>query len=64
MLGFDKATNLSHLFKFVLLVTLSNNQWRSDVSLFLEFINILSILFYNFIEFMILLYTFLVISFA
>ena len=64
MLGFDKATNLSHLFKFVLLVTLSNNLWRSDVSLFLEFINILSILFYNFIEFMILLYTFLVISFA
>ena len=64
MLGFDKATYLSHLFKFVLLVTLSNNLWRSDVSLFLEFINILSILFYNFIEFMILLYTFLVISFA
>ena len=64
MLGFDKATYLSHLFKFVLLVTLSNNLWRSDVSLFLELINILSILFYNFIEFMILLYTFLVISFA
>ena len=64
MLGFDKATYLSHLFKFVLLVTLSNNLWRSDVSLFLEFINILSILFYNFIEFIILLYTFLVISFA
>ena len=37
---------------------------ESDVLLFLEFINIVSILFYNFIEFIILLYTFLVISFA
>ena len=64
MLGFDKATYLSHLFKFVLYVTLSSNLWGSDVSLFLEFINILSILFYNFIEFIMLLYTFLVISFA
>ena len=32
--------------------------------LFPEFINIVSILFYNFMEFIILLYTFLVISFA
>ena len=35
--------------------------WRSDVLLFPKFINILSILSYNFIEFIILLYTFLVI---
>ena len=32
--------------------------------IFLELINIVSVLFYNFIEFIILLYTFLVISFA
>ena len=32
--------------------------------LFLELINVVSILFYNFVEFIILLYTFLVISFA
>ena len=43
---------------------MSNSLWGSDVLLSLEFINIISILFYNFIEFIILLYTFLVISFA
>ena len=59
MLRFDKA---ALLFKFILSVTLSNSLWGSDVSLFL--INIVSILFYNFIEFIILLYTFLVITFA
>ena len=37
---------------------------RIDVLLFLDFINIVSILFFNFIEFIMLLYTFLVISFA
>ena len=36
----------------------------SDILLFIEFINIVSVLFYKFIEFIILLYTFLVISFA
>ena len=36
----------------------------SDVSLFLEFITIESVLFYNVIKYMILLYTFLVICFA
>ena len=35
-----------------------------DFLLFKEFMNIVSILFYNFIEFIILLYNFLVISFA
>ena len=61
---FDKATYLSLLSKFILNVRLSNNLWRSDVSLFLKFINIVSILFYNFFEFIILLYTFLVITFS
>ena len=51
-------------FKFVLSKSLSNSLWGSDVLLFSEFINIVSILFYNFIEFIILLYTFLVISFV
>ena len=43
---------------------LSNSLWGSDVLLFLEFTNIASFLFYNFIGFTILLYTSLVISFA
>ena len=37
---------------------------RINVLLFSEFKNIVSILFYNFIEFSILFYTFLVISFS
>ena len=54
----------SLLFNFILSVRLSNNLWGSDILLFSEFINIVFTLFYNFIEFIILLYTFLVISFA
>ena len=50
--------------KFVLSKRLSNSLWGSDVLLFPEFINIVSILFYNFIEYIILLHTFLVIPFA
>ena len=38
--------------------------WESSVLLFSEFINIVSILFYNVIEFIILLYTSLVTSFS
>ena len=38
--------------------------WGLDVLLFQEFINIVSILFDNFNEFIILLYTFLIIYFA
>ena len=64
MLRFDKVTYLSFLFKFILSVTLSQSLRGSDVLLFSQFINIVSILFYNFIEFIILLYTFLVISFC
>ena len=64
MLRFDKATYLSLLFKFVLSESLSNSQSGSDVLLFLEVINIVFILYYTFIEFFILLYTFLVFSFA
>ena len=62
MLRFDEATYLSLLFKFYLSERLSNSLWGSDVLLFSEFINIVFILFYNFIEFIIFLHTFLVIS--
>ena len=64
MLRFYRATYLSILFKFNFSERLSNSLWGSDVLLFLEFINIVSILFYNFIEFIVVLYTFLLISFA
>ena len=59
MLRFDKAKYLSFLFKFILSERLSHSLRGSDVLLFLEFINIVSTLFYNFIEFILLLYTFL-----
>ena len=59
-----KGASLSLLFKFILSVQLSNSLWGSNVPLFLEFINIVSISFYNFVEFIILLYTFLVTSFS
>ena len=52
-------TNLSFFFKFILSERLSNSLWGSDVLLSPE-----SILLYNFIEFIMLSYTFLVISFA
>ena len=64
MLRFDKATYLSLLFKSILSERLDNSLWKSDVLLFSEFINIVSILLYDFIEFIILLYIFLVIFFA
>ena len=64
MLRFDKTTYLSLLLKFVLSARLSSSLQSSDVLMFPEFINIVSILHYAFIEFSILLYTFLVISFA
>ena len=43
---------------------MSNSLWGSDILLFSEFIKIVSSLFYKCIEFIVLLYTFLVISFA
>ena len=49
-------------FKFILPKKLSSSLCESDVLLFAEFINIVSILFYNFIEFNILLYAFLATS--
>ena len=64
MLRFDKATHFSLSFKFILFARLSNSLWGSDVSLFSEFIYIVSILYYTSIEFVILLYTLLVIYFA
>ena len=62
MLRVDKRTNFFnslHLSK-----RWSNRMCVSDVFLFSEFMIIVSILFYNFIEFIILLYTFLLIRFA
>ena len=43
---------------------MSNIPWVLDVLLFLEFINILSIMYYNCTEFIILLYTFLVLLYT
>ena len=48
----------------MLSVRLNNSPWESDVPLFLESMNIVFILFYNFTEFIILLYTLLVTSFS
>ena len=45
-------------YKSFLSVRLSNNLWESDVWLFLDFINLVSIPFYNFIESIRLLYNF------
>ena len=64
MLRFDKATYSSLLFKVILSVRLSNSLRGSDDLLFLEFINKVSILFYNFTEFILLLNSLLVISFS
>ena len=64
MLRFDKATFLSLFFKFTSFERLGNNLSGSDVLLFSEFTNIVSILFYNFIKFIMLLHTFLLVSFA
>ena len=61
---FDKATYLSLIFKFILSEGLSNSLWGWDVLLFLELINVVPVLFYNVLEFIILFDTFLVICFA
>ena len=63
MLRSDKAIYLLLLFKFILSMRFSISLLESDVLLISESINIISILFYKFIEFIILPYTFLVISF-
>ena len=55
---------LSLLLKFIVSERLSKGLWGLDVLLFWEFLNIASILFYNFIEIIILFYNFSVISFA
>ena len=52
----DEAKYIWPLFKFILSVRLSNSLWESDAPL------IVSIQFYDFIKFIILLYMFLVIS--
>ena len=60
MLSFDKATYSLLLFKCIFLVRLSISLWGSDISLFFEFIDIVSTWYYICIE----CYTFLVISFS
>ena len=64
MLRFDRATYFLLVFNFILSKKLSNSLGGSDVLLFLEFVNIVCILFYNWMEFIILLRTFLVTSFS
>ena len=64
MLRFDKAEYLSVHFIFILSERLIVYKVQIYYLLFSEFINIVSILFYNFIEFIKLFYTFLVTSFA
>ena len=64
MLRFYKTTFLSLLLMFILPGKMSNSLWRSDVPLFIEFINILSNAFYKFTELLVFLHTFLVIFFA
>ena len=61
---FYKATTLSFTFKFVFSKRFSNSLWGSSILSFSEFISIASLLFYNFIEFIMLLNTLLVIAFA
>ena len=61
MVRFDKETYLTLLFNTILSESLSNSLRGSYVLLISEFINVASILFYNYIEFLILLYSFLVI---
>ena len=64
MLRFDRATCFLLVFNFILSEKLSNSLGGSDVLLFLEFINIVCILFYNWMEFIVLFRTFLVTSFS
>ena len=58
-----KATYLLLLFQFLISERLINSRWGSHISFFLEFIDIVTILYYIFIGSIILLYT-LVASFA
>ena len=69
MLRFDKARCLSLLFKFffVFFGRLGNYKYSEFINIHKfksEFLNIVFILYYNFIEFIIPLYTFLVICFT
>ena len=64
MLRFDKATYFSLRFKFILSERLSDSLLESDVLLFAEFMYIVSMMYYFFIQFIMFLYNFLVISFA
>ena len=63
-MGFDEGTYLSLFFEFALSVRLSDNLRGSVVLIFSELINIASVLHYIYVEFIVLLYIFLVISFS
>ena len=63
MLGFDKATFFLPLLKSNLSVSVSTKTLYSEVVLFSELIKIVFILYYAFIDLIMLFYTFLVISF-
>ena len=63
-MGFDEGTYLSLFFELALSVRLSYNLRGSVVLIFSELINIASILYYIYVEFIVLLYIFLVISFS
>ena len=63
-MGFDEGTYLSLFFEFALSIRLSYNLRGSVVLIFSELINIASILYYIYVEFIMLLYIFLVISFS
>ena len=62
MLRFDKAVIFSPILKSNLLVSFDIKKWGLDVLLFSEFINIVFSV-YNWIDFIMLLYTFLVTCF-
>ena len=62
MLRFDEATYLSPLFKFILSERLRKGMRGSNLLLFPKFINVGSVLFCNFIEFIVLLYISLITS--
>ena len=62
MLRIDKAIYLSLYFKKILSDRFSNGLWAADFYVFLELTNIVSTFYYNFVEFIVLLYTHLAIS--
>ena len=63
ILGFDKVTYVSFLFKSILSGRLKSSLWKSGVLLFSESVNIVFTFFYKFIDFIILLHTLKVVEY-